>query len=415
METVSSRKIIKVGRLVDGLGGPPRERMAVVVEGSRIHQVMGQAELPASQDQGVDVIDLPEATLLPGLVDCHTHTNMPGTGLPVDDVDKDGDDIHLLEAVKSARMALESGVTTLRDNGGWNKVVFSLKEGVRRDIVPGPRIVASGSPVTITGGHCWMMGSQADGVDGVRRAVRKLVQNGADFIKVMASGGTTRGSMPQRASYTLEELKALVEEAHNRGRVVAAHAIATQSIVNCLDAGVDMIIHCSFVQPDGVARFDPKIGERVAASGVWVNPTLHIRRAETLKLEAKREREKLSPEEERTLDANLGQINQRMEVCRQLVSAGARMIGGSDCGWGAYPFGQFHRELNAMVEVGMPVGQALLAGTRDAADSLGILDETGTVEPGKEADLLAVEGDPTRDINDLGRVVAVFKGGLRVR
>ena len=108
-------------------------------------------------------LDFPQATLMPGLIDCHTHTNMPGTGLSVDEVHEDGDDIHLMEAVKSARMALESGVTTMRDNGGWNKVVFSLMEGIRRDIVPGPRIVACGNPVTVTGGHCWMMGAEADG------------------------------------------------------------------------------------------------------------------------------------------------------------------------------------------------------------------------------------------------------------
>ena len=249
-----AKKIIKVGRLWDGLGGSPQEAMAVVVGGGRIALVARQAELSLSEDPGVEVLDFGDATLLPGLIDCHTHTNMPGTGLSVDQVHWDGDDIHLLEGVKSARMALESGVTTMRDNGGWNNVVFSLKEGIRREIVPGPRIVASGNPVTITGGHCWMMGSEADGVDGVRGAVRRLIKDGADFIKVMTSGGTTRGSMPERAAYTLEELKAIVEEAHLRGRLVAGHAIATQSIANCLDAGVDMIIHCNFMEPDGTER-----------------------------------------------------------------------------------------------------------------------------------------------------------------
>ena len=201
---------------------------------------------------------------MPGLIDCHTHTNMPGTGLSVDEVHEDGDDIHLMEAVKSARMALESGVTTMRDNGGWNKVVFSLMEGIRRDIVPGPRIVACGNPVTMTGGHCWMMGAEADGVDGVRAAVRRMIKNGASFIKVMTSGGTTRGSMPERASYTVEELRAVVEEAHLRGKLVAGHAISTQAVVYCLDAGVDMIIHCNFMDEDGVSRWAPRVGERIA-------------------------------------------------------------------------------------------------------------------------------------------------------
>ena len=407
--------IIKVGRLADGVNGDVREKMAVKVSGGGVEWVARQSELSQSGDMEGVVLDFPGATLMPGLIDCHTHTNMPGTGLSVDEVHEDGDDIHLMEAVKSARIALESGVTTMRDNGGWNKVVFSLMEGIRRDIVPGPRIVACGNPVTVTGGHCWMMGAEADGIDGVRAAVRRMVKNGAGFIKVMTSGGTTRGSMPERAAYTLDELKVIVEEAHYRGRLVAGHAISTQSIVNCLDAGVDMIIHCNFLDEDGVSRWDPRIGERIAKTGAWVNPTIHIRRAATLALEAKREDGTISEEERLELEENEETIRQRGEVFRELVSAGARMIGGSDCGWGAYPFGQFHRELESMVEVGMPTEQAFLSGTREASKALGLEAEVGTVEAGKGADLLLVEGDPTRDLRALEKIVAVFRAGERVR
>lgn len=260
-----------------------------------------------------------------------------------------------------------------------------------------------------------MMGAEADGIDGVRQAVRRMIKNGASFIKVMTSGGTTKGSMPERPSYTLEELQAVVEEAHFRGRLVAGHAISTEAIVNCLDAGVDMIIHCNFLDPDEVSRWDPRIGERIADSGVWVNPTIHIRRAATLALEAKREDGTISERERMELEENEETIRQRGEVFRDLVSVGARMIGGSDCGWGAYPFGQFHRELESMVEVGMPTEQAFLSGTREAAKALGLEDRIGTVEPGKEADLLLVDGDPTQDLRALERVAAVFRAGVRVR
>ena len=407
--------IIKVGKLADGVSGDVKERMAVKVSGGGVEWVARQSDLSQSGDMEGIALDFPDATLMPGLIDCHTHTNMPGTGLTVDEVHEDGDDIHLMEAVKSARMALESGVTTMRDNGGWNKVVFSLMEGIRRDIVPGPRIVACGNPVTVTGGHCWMMGAEADGEDGVRAAVRRMIKNGASFIKVMTSGGTTRGSMQERASYTLDELRIVVEEAHFKGRLVAGHAISTQSIVNCLDAGVDMIIHCNFLDLDKVSRWDQRIGERIAESGVWVNPTIHIRRAATLALEAKREEGTISEEERMELEQNEETIRQRAEVFQELVNVGARMIGGSDCGWGAYPFGQFHRELESMVEVGMPTEQAFLSGTREAAKALGLEGEVGTVEVGKEADLLLVEGDPTRDLKVLENVVAVFRAGERVR
>lgn len=260
-----------------------------------------------------------------------------------------------------------------------------------------------------------MMGAEADGEDGVRAAVRRMVKNGAGFIKVMTSGGTTRGSMQERASYTPDELRIIVEEAHFKGRLVAGHAISTQSIVNCLDAGVDMIIHCNFLDLDKVSRWDQRIGERIAESGVWVNPTIHIRRAATLALEAKREDGTITEKERRELEQNEETIRQRAEVFRELVNVGARMIGGSDCGWGAYPFGQFHRELESMVEVGMPTEQAFLSGTREAAKALGLEGVVGTVEPGKEADLLLVEGDPTLDLKALEKVVAVFRAGERVR
>ena len=410
-----SLKIIRAGKLVDGLGGPPKKGMAVLVEDEYITRVFREGELSLPEGATVEMLDFPKATLLPGLVDCHTHTNMPGDGTSVDDVGLEGDDIHLLQAVKQARIALESGVTTMRDNGGWHKVVFSLKDGIRRELVPGPRILASGRPITMTGGHCWMMGSEADGVDGVRQAVRQLVLEGVDFIKVMATGGSTRGSMPEQPSYTLDELKAVTDEAHRRARFVGAHAIAQQGIVNALDAGVDMLIHCTFVQPDGSIKFDPRVGERIASSGTWVNPTIQVRRSVVEFLEQKLEDEGLTPAEEEAQVQSKVELEGRLEVTRRLISAGARVVGGSDCGWNIYPFGQFHKELESLVLAGFSAGQAVLAGTSEAAKSLGVADQIGTIEPGKEADLLVVGGDPTQDILALASVVAVFKSGVRVR
>ena len=410
-----STKVIKAGKLVDCTGGPVLERMAIVVEEGRILRVSGQHELAFPEGTEPEVLDFGAATILPGLVDSHTHTNMPGDGQSVDRVNEEIDDIHFMRAVANARIAVESGVTTMRDNGGWNRVPFSLKEGINRGIVPGPRLNNCGHPVTITGGHCWMMGSQADGVEGVRKEVRRLVHQGADYIKVMTSEGSTLGTRPEQASYTLEELKALVDEAHLRGRLVGAHAHAVQAIANCLDSGVDMIIHCSFNQPDGSIRFEPSLGERIAASGAWVNPTIYVSRSGILRLEEKQERQGLSRQEQAELDHERYRMASRLEISRQLAASGARMVGGSDCGFRAYPFGQFHKELGAMMEMGISANDALLAGTRDAAESLDMLDQVGTLEPGKAADLLLVDGDPTQDINDLAKVVAVFKGGDRMR
>lgn len=408
-------KVVKAARLIDCTDGSARENMAVVVEDGRISRVSPQHELVFPEGTHPEVTDFAGATLLPGLIDCHTHTNMRGDGSSVDDVHEDDDDIHLIQGVQSARMAIESGVTTMRENGGWHKSTFSLKEGIRRGLVPGPRIVNCGRPITMTGGHCWMMGSQADGVDGVRKEVRKLVAEGADYIKVMSSGGSTRNSVPTRASYSLEELSAIVDEAHLRGKLVGAHAHAVQAISNCLDAGVDMIIHCTFSNPDGSINLDRVLADRIAESGVWVNPTLWIIMLDIRHLEEKQQEEGLSPEEETRLEASRYRVSRRLEVQRPIFEAGARFIGGSDCGWGAYPFGQFHEELKALTTLGASTKQALLAGTRDAAEAVGLPDSIGTLEPGKEADLLVVEGDPSQNLDDLARVVAVFQAGERVR
>jgi imidazolonepropionase-like amidohydrolase len=401
--------ILKVGKLIDGTASRPRRNVAVRIAGDVITGIADACAV--DYGQAARVLDFSNYTLLPGLIDCHTHTSMAGDGRSVDVVDLEGDDIHLAEGVRNARIALETGVTTVRDNGAWRGVVFSLKEAIRRKIVPGPRIVACGRPVTITGGHCWMMGSVADGEDEVRRAVRRLAHDGADYIKVMASGGSTRGSLPERASFTLGEMRAIVEESHARGRLVGAHALATRSVVNCIDAGVDMIIHCMFIELDGHLRFDPEIAERIAASSAWLNPTVYITQTHALNLRKKRDKEGLTPAEETLLAAAEVRADEFRAICGKLKEAGIRFAAGSDCGWGSYPFGAFELELIAMEETGLSTGEVLRAATLDAATALGIADETGSIAIGKQADLLIVDGDPLADLRTLRNVVAVFKCG----
>ena len=407
-------RVLQADRLIDGRGGPPKRNMAVVIAGNRIKEIVPKAELAASSSPNWATEEFPGATLLPGLIDCHSHTNMPADGRSGEEVIPDGDDIRLLRSARNVRAALESGVTTLCDCGAWNKTAFSLKKGVEQGLVEGPRLLVCGRPVTTTGGHCWFMGGEADGVEGVRSATRQLIKEGADFIKVMATGGSTQTSDPFRPAYTVEELRSITDEAHRRRRVVAAHCRCVQGMANALEAGIDVIVHGFFAGEDGVRRFDPRVAERMAKQSVPVNPTLHLARGQIWRLRKKRETERLTEDEATRLGRSEAGYSSSLEECRQLIEMGVKLVAGSDCGWGSYPFGQFAHEIGSLAEAGLTPMEAIVAGTANCAEAFGILDQVGTIESGKEADLLVVKGDPSEDITVLNDVVAVFKGGRRV-
>ena len=408
-------KIIQADRFIDGCGGPVAGNIAVVVSGGRIKEVVPKEQLIVPEGDTYEIHDFPGATLLPGLIDCHTHTNMPANGRRGEDVIPDGDDIRLLRSAHNVRVALRSGVTTMCDNGAWNLTAFSLKEGIQEGLVEGPDLLACGRPITTTGGHCWFMGSEADGVDGVRMATRQLIKEGADFIKVMATGGSTLTSNPYRPAYTIDELKTIADEGHRRDKVVAAHCRCNQGMSNVLESAFDIIIHGFFADEDGVRRFDPRLAERIAKQGVWVNPTLHIGRSRIWQLQEKRDIEGLTEEEAAILIRAEEGYQVGLKECGQLIEAGVKLAAGSDCGWGVYPFGQFAHEISAMVEAGLTPMQGILSGTRNCAEALRIIDRAGTVEVGKAADLLVVEGNPDEDIAALTKVAAVFKTGRLVR
>ena len=259
------------------------------------------------------------------------------------------------------------------------------------------------------------MGGEADGVDGVRKRVRYLIKQGADFIKIAASGGSTVTSDPYRASYSVAELIAIVDEAHNRGRSVLAHCRCTDAINAALDAGVDAILHCAFYDNDGSYRFDQKTADRLAASEVWLNPTMNLGRVGRNRLSELKKERALTPFEQDRLERSTASGENSASQFGALIKAGVKLVGGSDCGWGHYPFGDFQGEVQALHEAGLSTLQAIYAGTRNPAAALGIKDSIGTIEQGKEADLLVVNGDPSKDIQKLRDVAAVFKGGDRVQ
>jgi imidazolonepropionase-like amidohydrolase len=407
--------LITAARLLDGSGAAPIEQAALLIEHGRVLELGRAADVRVPDGVSVDRKDYGAATILPGLVDAHTHLVAPGDGTLGDDVAKEDDDILLLQAAKNARTLLHSGVTTLRENGAKGKVAFSLREGIRRKLAPGPRMVICGRPIAITGGHMGYFGSEADGEVAVRAEVRKLLKEGADYIKIVASGGSTRTSDPNRASYTVAELAAMTDEARRHGKLTAAHCSSAQSVQNCLDADVDMIIHCIFTEPDGTYKLRPDLVERHALAKAWVNPTLYVMKAGIERQREAREREgRLTPELMAQLEESRRALDVRVDAVRRMSEAGVRMTAGSDSPWGWYAPGEFVHEIHMLAQAGLSYSDAIVAGTAGAADSIGVGPVAGRLVPGRLADVLVVRGDPVREIADLWNVLDVYQAGRRI-
>jgi len=323
---------------------------------------------------------------------------------------------------------LASGVTTLSENGAFGTTAFSVKKAIDKGIIAGPRLFVCGRALTSTGGHGWPMGGEADGPIGIRRAVRQLLKEGADYIKVMATGGSTRNTPRSRPSLHLDELCALVEEAHMWGRIAVAHATGNQGIENCIHAGFDMVCHCSFYDsppreawPKGPAyganfgnyAYREDLAEKLADGGIPVNPTMHVHRYR-LRRYAQIALERPLDEVEKSNLARLeARYAERIDYFQRLLKAGVKLIAGSDSGWGP-PFGTFAEEVEAMVEAGMSAGDALSSATFESARALGIDDQVGSLAVGRLADIVGVFGDPSRDVNALKDVRAIFLGGRSV-
>jgi imidazolonepropionase-like amidohydrolase len=407
--------LLTAARLLDGSGGAAVEQAALLIDGDRVAGLGRAADVHAPDGATVERRDYGAATILPGLVDAHTHLVAPGDGTLGDDIAKEDDDLLLLQAAKNARTLLHSGVTTLRENGAKGKVAFSLREGIRRRLAPGPRMVVCGRPITITGGHMGYFGSEADGEAAVRAEVRTLLKEGADYIKIVASGGSTRTSDPNRASYTVAELAAMTDEAHRHGRLTAAHCTSAQSVQNCLDADVDMIIHCIFAEPDGTYRFRPDLVDRLARAKAWVNPTLYVQKAAIERQRAAREREgRLTPELVAQLDDARRALDVKVDAVRRMSEAGVRMTAGSDSPWGWYAPGEFVHEIHMLAQAGLSYSAAIVAGTAGAAESIGVGPAAGRLAKGRLADALVVRGDPATEITALWDVLDVYQAGRRV-
>jgi imidazolonepropionase-like amidohydrolase len=238
--------VIRAGRLIDGTGADPATDVALVIEGGKIAR-----REPWSDDlqrEGI-IHDFSGQTVLPGLVDAHCHLTLLGAGLPYEQEEGHTDEFMAVTAVHNAQVMLRSGVTTLRDNGARHSIMFAVREAMNQGLLIGPRMLISGRPITPTGGHFHWCGGTADGEQEILRQIRRLVHEGADHIKIMASGGGTAGTNPGLPSYTVSELRAAVDGAHYYGRLTTAHCRATRSIANAVEAGLDCIEHAEFNEP----------------------------------------------------------------------------------------------------------------------------------------------------------------------
>jgi imidazolonepropionase-like amidohydrolase len=393
-----SRTILYPDQIIDGTAAAPVTEHAVVIVDGVIAAVTPSAQIDVTDD---DVeFQLPGLTLIPGLINNHVHLELPGDNTPfVPWIDLQSDAALALWAAYNASQSLRAGVTTVRDCGGRGTTVFDVRQAQHEGRIDAARIISCGWTLTITGGHTRQFGGEVDGEIGLRRAVRDVISRGADYVKVMAAGGGTPGSLPQYPSFTTEELTAIVETAHSLGRKVSAHCIATGSIENAVDAGVDMIEHASFYGPDQIPRLDERIAEKLAAAGIPVTPTLQVAR-DMADLNAADE----DPRWQRRLETQRG-------IVRTLHELGVPLLAGSDAGWRATAFDTFWKELDELALCGLSPVEVIHAATGAVSEVLGTDHVFGTIQPGRSADLVAVAGNLEDDITVLSNVEMVMQAG----
>lgn len=404
--------------VADGRSSKAIPNQAILVKNGRIAALGPRTEIDQQTPPNTPMIDLGPACLAPGLIDGHTHLSLSGNGDSYLEMFSETDEKMVLIGAYNMQRHLQAGITTIREHGARNKVGFALKEALGEGYIAGPRMQVSGRPITCTGGHFHMCNETADGADQIRQSVRRLVHEGADYIKIMASGGGTAGTIPSLASYSTAELHAAVHEAHHFHRLTAAHCRAKESMIRAIEAGIDLMEHAEFLDMDGQLHFDPKLAEMMAESNIWISPTLQAwtNYPQIVALRHKQQAGTSTPSEENQLKALEERAEKRLDIMRRMLDYGLqdRIVPGTDSGVGQLAFGHLDYDLQLLTQIGFTPTEALASATRISAQAIGMEKDIGTIEKGKIADLVAFDGDPTQDIFSCSKVVAVFQEGIQI-
>lgn len=395
---------IHAGKVLDVKTGNYATNQIIWIEGDRIKAIGPASDMNPKIPAGAKTIDLSKFTVLPGLIDCHTHLTMTPYDSGLSGV-RISYPRQALTGARNARVTLEAGFTTVRNLGASGYSDVALRDAINAGDVPGPRMLVSGPPLSITGGHGdtnflapqfnWSDDGVADGVEGVQKKVREDIKYGADVVKFMATGGVlSEGDNPALAQYSPEEMKTIVDTAHGLGRKVAAHAHGATGIKYAVIAGVDSIEHGSYINEEDISL--------MKQHGTYLVPTVYL--------------EDWLLDNVNVLGLTPNMIEKAktvLPIAQQNLShafkSGVKVALGTDAA--VYPHGLNAHEFGKMVDMGLTPLQSIQAGTVNAADLLGWSDRVGTLEPGKFADIVAVEGDPIENVHVLENVAFVMKGG----
>ena len=398
--------VLKADRLIDGTGTDPVSDAALIIEDGRITDITSRSKVTGLSDDH-DVIELSGGTIMPGFIEMHSHMHCSAETDAYQHIMTESDQVFLMRAVGAVRAALTSGVTTMRDLGARNQIAFPVKKAIEDGIIPGPRLIVAGTPITTTGGHCNMFGTEADTVEEVVTAIRNQFKQGAGYIKIMSTGGGfTPGTNVRAPQYPVETLKSAVKDAERLNLRIAAHCHATAGVRNCVEAGVHNLIHCSWLaeDPEQGYDYDPDVADAIAEKGIWVDPTLALGRLNRMRGRV------------RVAGGTMLDPARRFEILRDMWDRGVKFVTGMDSGMINARFDDFAYIPEVMVdELGISPMEAIVCSTKTSAECLGIASETGTLEVGKAADAVMVKGNPAEDIKAIHDVDTIVTQGRVVK